>query len=72
MARWRRTSAIAGSGAPALASWQASVWRSRCALITGTPARTQAQRTIPEIPFVPSGPTGATVRRNTSRCTVLF
>ena len=28
------------------------------------------QRTMPEIPFVPSGPIGATARKNTSRCTV--
>ena len=27
---------------------------------------------MPEIPFVPSGPIGATARRNTSRCTVPF
>ena len=70
MARWRRTSAISGSGIPALAIWQASVWRSRCARTTGTPARAQAQRTMPEIPLVPSGPIGATARKNTSRCTV--
>src|SRR6202022_1957698 len=72
MVRWRRTSAISGRGTPALAIWQARVWRSRCARTIGTPALTQAQRTMPEIPFVPRGPTGATVRRNTSRCTVPF
>ena len=50
MARWRRTSAISGKGTPAFAIWQASVWRSRCARTIGTPARTHAQRTMPEIP----------------------
>ena len=35
-------------------------------------AREHAQRTTPEIPFVPRGPIGATTRRNTSRCTAPF
>jgi hypothetical protein len=63
---WRSTWPISVSGTPASAIWQAAVCRSRCAPISGRPARTQARQTMQEIPSRFRRPSGAVARPRSS------